>query len=163
MSSVDVPVTSPSFQNKKLHTAPLTKPSPPTSPHPFGEKITRLLLLQQWDTRLISLTKTSDAFSRTAGKTTAMSPMGRHEGRGNKQTPHEASVQALKAAFEAQPGDTRLIMVVAVHGVRPPAPHAPRSLDGYCAIVRDRGGFEKDYRLRITFQRALILLTKRGV
>lgn len=55
----------------------------------------------------------------------------------------------MKARFDAQAGETRTVMVTAIHGVRPQPPRAGRSLEGYCILVSSgrsckilfRGGF----------------------
>lgn len=74
--------------------------------------------------------------SRSGGRSPLATHTGAARGRG-KQIPHELSSRAMKAIFDAQPGETRTVMVVAVFGVRPAAPHHARSLEGYCVIVSD--------------------------
>lgn len=53
-------------------------------------------------------------------------------------TAFEAAEAAIKAEFEALPGDC-LVMVVAVNGLRPQPPHLSRSLEGYCIVVSPSG------------------------
>ena len=58
---------------------------------------------------------------------------GSKKGRG-QQTTLEVAAAAMKAEFEAEPGDC-VLMVVAVNGVRPQPPRLARSLEGYCIVV----------------------------
>lgn len=84
------------------------------------------------------LTKgTSSALSpKSGGLSRVVTHTGAARGR-VKQTLHEVSSRVVQAIFDAQLGETRTVMVVAVFGVRPAAPHHARSLEGYCVIVSD--------------------------
>lgn len=61
---------------------------------------------------------------------------GGKKGRG-QQTAFEVASAAMKADFEAGPGDC-MLMVVAVNGLRPQPPRLARSLEGYCVVVSHR-------------------------
>lgn len=63
-----------------------------------------------------------------------MSPSPRRRGKGRAEADFEAATAAMKSKFEEQPDDC-MVMVVAVNGVRPQPPRAPRSLEGYCIVV----------------------------
>lgn len=80
--------------------------------------------------------------NKTANKNNVVSSPGggdvrspRREKKGRAELALEASTAAIKRNFEAQPGD-RMVMVVTVNGIRPQPPRAPRSVEGYCIMVR---------------------------
>ena len=60
----------------------------------------------------------------------------RRDGKKGRRQPtaFEVASAAMKADFEAEPGDC-VVMVVAVNGLRPQPPRLARSLEGFCVAV----------------------------
>eukprot|EP00903_Cladosiphon_okamuranus_P011630 g10939.t1 len=56
--------------------------------------------------------------------------------KGRAEADFEAVTTAMRSKFEGQSGDC-IFIVVAVNGVRPQPPRAPRSLEGYCIVEGD--------------------------
>lgn len=66
----------------------------------------------------------------------------RRRAKGRAEVDFEAATAEMRSKFEGEPGDC-MVIVAAVHGVRPQPPRAPRSLEGYCIMVRGNGSLAR--------------------